>query len=243
MSKIYHFGDSYSMNINNFKVKHFGQIISESLGYDYASLGYGGASNEQIFNTILENLSRFKRGDILFVNFSFFQRGSWYDIKNKRVSSTNIFYGEMYLENHFDLAKSFGLKEGEKIVSLLDYYLTHTEDYARRIFNPINSLFKYIQSLGIRIFYIHIDYTNFSDDLLKCGTNIKFKNGFGKWLLDNGLHNEQEVHYTEGIQPVLADAILRKTDNLNNISKVIEIKNTDLDFSKKIIKDKISFLI
>ena len=184
----------------------------------------GGYSNEQILDTIIKNMHNIKKGDIVFVNFSFFVRGCWYDNKTKKVKATNQFYSEMYSENFFkDITD-------DSILSLITYYLNNTSDYAHRLFTLINSLFEYLRLIGVNIFFIHIDDQNIADDLIKVGTNIKFKNGFGKWLMQYGLHNEEENHYTAGIQPALTYTILKKTNNMTSIDmQYIEITIDDIN--------------
>lgn len=239
MSKLYHFGDSYSDIIQNSKVKHFGNIISDTIGYEYKSIAFSGHSNEQILNTIINNIIHFEKGDILFVNFSFFPRGCWYDKKSDKIKSTNIFYDELSSTKLFELAG-----ENEKVLSLIGYYLDHTEDYASRLFTLIDSTLKCIELLGIKVFYIFVDDAKFSDRLIKTGTNIKFKNGFAKWLWEYGFHREEEGHYTAGIQNMLADAILKKTNNFDkSIGKSVEISIDDIDLSLIVKPNKLSLLL
>ena len=101
----------------------------------------------------------------------------------------------------------------EKLLHLIEYYLDYTEDYARRIFELYNEIFKQLIAKGCSIYYIYIDDAPYADSLLKCGYNIKFEEGFGRWLKHNNFHNEEEGHYTKGIQPALANALLQKTNN------------------------------
>ena len=231
MNTIHHFGDSYGANLYDFnkknKKKHFVEIIAEHLNYQYKTDCIGGLSNEQILNVMLMCLNEIKKGDIVFVNFSFFCRGCWYDETNKLVKSTNIFYNEIHQDKIF--ARAGG---DEKILGLLNYYLKDTEDYARRIFTLINTLFKYFIAIGVNIFYIYIDGDEFSNSLLSVGNNIKFKKGFGIWLKNNGFHKEEEGHYSEGIQSAIANAILNKTNNLGKVyNKPYEITIEDIDLN------------
>jgi hypothetical protein len=245
MSNLYNFGDSYSGASAHFsKIKHFTTHIADNIGYSYIMCGANGSSNEQILNTIINHLDQFKNGDVVFINFSFFARGCWYDKKSNKVNSTNIFYNEVSSIKHFLLTKKFGMSQSERIVCLLNYYLEHTEDYARRLFTLIDSTLKYIESLGVKVFYIFVDNESYSDNLLKYGTNIKFKNGFAKWLAEHNFHNENEGHYSKGIQPILSNAILKKTNNLDkNIGRVIEIVTDDIDLNLMETPDKLLLLL
>jgi hypothetical protein len=99
----------------------------------------------------------------------------------------------------------------------------------------------YIKSIGVDIFYIFADDYDWVDDLLTIGTNIKFPNGLSRWLQRNNLHLEEEGHYTTGIQPILANTILNKTNNFTNC-KTIHIDINDIDFNSPItitLKNKI----
>lgn len=240
MNVIHHFGDSYGMQLYDLnrkkKVTHFVNHIANFIGYDYRCEAFGGKSNEQILDIIIRSLHHMKRGDIVFVNFSFFVRGCWYDNQNKKVSSTNIFYNE--IDSHNLLERT----SNDKIISLVTYYLNHTDDYAFRVFTLINSLFEYLISIGINIFYIYVDGDKISDNLLKVGTNIKFENGFGQWLKKYGFHKEQNGHYTEGIQHGLANAIINKTNGFGtSYSKKVEITIDDIDLNS-IVKTHKSLL-
>jgi hypothetical protein len=214
--EIHHFGDSYCLtNIG----PNFCQIMAENIGYQYSLYGVRGYSNEQILNSIIKNLHKFKSGDKIFINFSFFTRGCWYDNKTKSIQSLNRFY------NDIEKTKTnLGEMQIQKIISLIDYYLINTEDNAKKLFTIIDSIFQYIEKLGIKIFYIFVDEYDWSDELLNNGINIKFKNGFGFWLKENNFHLDTDGHYTKGIQDMLADIILKKTNNLEEtINKKINI--------------------
>lgn len=226
MSKLYHFGDSYAtVKLITLENRHFCNIIAEDLDMEYIPFGRGGISNEMILKKVIENLHKFQSGDIIFINFSFFERGCYYDSKTKIIDTTSKFYN--------DIRKSLNENlnyDNKMLPNLLNYYLNNTEDYSRRIFDIFDLILKFIDKLGIKIFYIFAGNSDYENDLLSVGTNIKFKNGFCNWLIKNGFHKEQDVHYTKGIQPMLADVILRKTNNFNiEIGKSIDIDVNDID--------------
>ena len=84
----------------------------------------------------------------------------------------------------------------------------------------------------------------YSDELIRYGTNIKFENGFAKWLIKYNFHNEEEGHYTKGIQPALANALFKKTNNFGkNVKKKIEINIDDIDMNIIIEPNKLDFLL
>lgn len=227
MNKLYHFGDSYA-TLGAIPIhKHFCGIIADELGYEYRAYGMSGLSNEQILNKIIKLLLEFEKDDIIFINFSFFQRGCWYDKSDNKIKSTNKFYDETAMKK-----TNYSIGDKEKILLLLNYYIEHSEDYARKIFKLFNSTLKILEKKGVKIFYIFIEETEYSDELLNVGTNIKFYEGFSKWLIKNQFHLGQDIHYTAGIQPMLADVILRKTEYLKLDNNIINISITDIDYKK-----------
>lgn len=233
MKSFHHFGDSYATVKYYDDNKHFCHHIADSLGYSYCFNGLGGLSNELIFNRILSNLGSMVSGDILFINFSYLVRGCYYDRKNKEIKSTNTLYNEMYKNKIFNQSKYKNQLIEDGIIDLLNYYLDNALDYNVRLFTLMNSMFKYLIEKGINIFYIFVEEFDWSNELLNYGINISFKDGFGNWLIKNNFHNEEDIHYTVGIQPMLADLILRKTNNLSIESiKKINVDINDVDFTK-----------
>lgn len=233
MKSFHHFGDSYATVKYYDDNKHFCHHIADSLGYSYCFNGLGGLSNELIFNRILSNLGSMVDGDILFINFSYLVRGCYYDRKNKEIKSTNTLYNEMYKNKIFNQSKYKNQLIEDGIIDLLNYYLDNALDYNVRLFTLMDSMFKYLIEKGINIFYIFVEEFDWSNELLNYGINISFKDGFGNWLIKNNFHNEEDIHYTVGIQPMLADLILRKTNNLSIESiKKINIEINDVDFTK-----------
>lgn len=241
MNTIHHFGDSYACYLRDVfyenNVENFVEIFSKQLNYKYTNKAHGGESNEMILDRLINHLNEFKNGDILFINFSFFSRGCWYDEKYQKIKSTNALYDDL---NDF---KQYYFAKNKHVIDLVEYYLNHTIDYNKRIFKLINSVLKNIQSKGICVFYIFIETKEWSDELIDNGTSIEFPNGFGKWLQKNNFHKEEEGHYTRGIQPVLANAILKKTNCFKEQSKTIFIDIDDMDFGVKLKKpNKINLL-
>jgi hypothetical protein len=233
MKKLFHFGDSYGTVKYYGDNKHFCHHIADSIEYEYtAAFTVGGASNEIIFREILEQLHNYKEGDIIFINFSFLSRGCFLNKITNKIESTNALYNEIYDYEIYNKKKySRVLEENEGVLSLVDYYIKNPIDYNFRLFKLINPLFEYLISKKISIFYIFIEESSYTDTLLNCGTNIKFEDGFGNWLIKNNFHNNEDIHYSIGIQPMLADVILRKTDNLNqNCESKIQITIEDVEY-------------
>ncbi len=234
MGKLFHFGDSYGTVKYYGSNRNFCHHMAGIIRYDYTSFAAGGLSNEIIFRKILENIENYKDGDILFINFSFLSRGCFFDKTKKEIKSTNTLYNEIYDKKIYNKnAYNRILKENEGVLSLVEYYLNNSEDYNFRLFGLISPLFEYIISKGVSIFYIFAEESQYTDLLLTCGVNIKFKDGYVKWLMKNGFHNEEDIHYSVGVQPMLADVILRKTNNLSKgCESKIEITIEDVDYSK-----------
>lgn len=234
MKTIHQFGDSYGSTLygynDSYITKNFIELLSIELNYRYINNAVGGASNEMILDILLNSINSIKRGDIVFINFSFFSRGCWYDDNTKKIKSTNTIYNDIMNTKKYHLAKN------KHVIDLVEYYLTESKDYNMRIFKLFNSILNSINSNGVTIFYIFVEENEWSDELLNLGTNIKFPNGFVKWLQKNNLHLEEEGHYTKGIQPVLANAILNKTNSFKNKNKNITIDMSDMDFNIKLKK-------
>lgn len=238
MNSMFHFGDSYGLcakSINE-PLKHFVEISADTIGYKYVKLVWPGMSNEMIFNSIISSLHLFKRNDIIFVNFSFWVRGCYWDENFDKIKSTNNLFNE--IKNIKLQPEQLSSKKIQELQILIDYYLNMTEDYNRKLFTLINSIFVYLKKIGIKIYYIFVDDdTNWSNLLLTKGSNLKFENGFAKWLQKHSFHNEEESHYSAGIQNTLTDFILNNTNNFTNKSLIIEM-NDDVLNKNLIIKDK-----
>ena len=213
MNKIYHFGDSYGGVVAEGS-KHFVRLMSEKLGYGYEHNSVGGSSNEMIFSKLLKNIYRFEAGDMLFFNFSFFIRGSYYDMNNKEVLSTNKYVSEN-IGNHGEITSNFiELDRLEYMSGVLSYILNHNEDYNRKLFEKFNILFELLTKKNVTIYYIFNENCEFSDDLLKYGNHIKFDNGFCNWLTEMGYHKSEDCHYTFGVQPNIMEHVFNKIKKL-----------------------------
>jgi hypothetical protein len=229
MKTIHQFGDSYGAPLycdsEDYKVKNFVELSANQLNYRYENQSFPGYSNEMILNKLIKHLDKIKEGDIVFINFSFFSRGSWYDISDGKIKSTNKLYNDIYN------VKKYNENENNCIIDLVEYYINNSIDYNMRIFKLINSILEHIKSKNVNIFYIHVDDSDWVDKLLNVGTNIKFPNGFANWLLKNEFHKEEENHYTKGLQPIFANLILNKTNNFTAEDDRIYVDISDIDFN------------
>jgi hypothetical protein len=211
MKKIYHFGDSYGGVTAEGSI-HFVQLMSKKLGYRYEQNNVGGSSNEMIFSKLLENIYRFEPGDMLFFNFSFFIRGSYYDMDDKKVMSTNKYVSEQSDTEMYG-KKNSGYLEMDRLEymsGVLSYILDHNEDYNRKLFEKFNILFELLTKKNVTIYYIYNENCDFSDDLLKYGNHIRFSSGFCNWLTEMGYHKGEDCHYTLGVQPDIMEHVLKQ---------------------------------
>ena len=209
MKKIYHFGDSYGGVTAEGSI-HFVQLMSKKLGYRYEQNNVGGSSNEMIFSKLLENIYRFEPGDMLFFNFSFFIRGSYYDMDDKKVMSTNKYVSEN-IPNHGEITAGFIEMDRLRYMSgVISYILDHNEDYNRKLFEKFNILFELLTKKNVTIYYIYNENCDFSDDLLNYGNHIRFSSGFCNWLTEMGYHKGEDCHYTLGVQPDIMEHVLKQ---------------------------------
>jgi hypothetical protein len=202
MNTLHHFGDSYAdVIIPN---THFVCLISQQLKYNYKGEGkIPGGSNEMILNRLLYNMMDIKEGDILFFNFSFFVRGSYYDRDKKKVMSTNYYYNDVNSTFSFEPPKEY-------IMDILTHQLDYNEDYNRRLFHQFNTIFERLHHMGVQIYYIFIVENEWSDSLLDYGTKITFPTDFSSWLDTNGYHDQEECHYSRGVQGNICDYVMEQ---------------------------------
>jgi hypothetical protein len=201
MNKLYHFGDSYGTISQH--SKHFVELLSDKLNLVYEPYGVGGSSNELILTRFLKEIYNFKDGDVLFFNFSYFVRGTYYDKNRKEILSSNYFVNDT-LRNY----RERDLVGLEYVMSVFDYHVNNLEDYNRKVFDKFDTLFELLVKKNIKIYYLFIENSEFSDDLLNNGFNIKFPTGFCNWLYQMDYHKEQECHYTRGVQGNIYDHIV-----------------------------------
>ena len=216
----WHFGDSFAFSGNN--PESFGLLLSRKFNMNYQFLAVSGSSNPIIFSSILETDFRYKPGDVIFINWSFFHRG-WYVDDNHTIKSTNHFFNEnnnkvMTNTNEYDIF----IKKNSFI---LDYTLNYSYDSNIKLFNGM--VYPYFESLKQRevtpynLFIRNSESVSHGDysidnlmDILKIDNNVEFELSYFDWLVDNEYMNSgDEGHYTNGIQPILADEIYKRIQN------------------------------
>lgn len=201
MNKLHHFGDSYATIPQG--TKHFVELLSDNLNLTYMSYGVGGSSNELILTEFLKRIYKFKEGDVIFFNFSYFVRGTYYDKDKKKILSSNLFVNDTR-RNY----REKDLENLEYVMSVFDYHVNNLEDYNRKVFDKFDTIFELLVKRNIKICYLFIENSEFSDDLLKHGTNIKIENGFCKWLYEMDYHKDEDCHYTRGVQGNILEYIM-----------------------------------
>ena len=206
MKTLYHFGDSYSDVLT--PKTHFVNLITQRLEYNYNGVGkIPGGSNEMILNKLLSCVMDIKSGDILFFNFSFFVRGCYYDREENKVMSTNHYYHDQSHNKFNSLTRTINTQK-DYIIDIVSHQLDYNEDYNRRLFHQFNTIFERLHYMGVKVFYIFIVENEWSDSLLKYGTKITFPTDFSSWLDSNGYHNQEECHYTRGVQGDICDYVM-----------------------------------
>jgi hypothetical protein len=151
----------------------------------------------------MKEIYNFQDGDVLFFNFSYFVRGTYYDKNRKEILSSNYFVNDT-LRNY----RERDLVGLEYVMSVFDYHVNNLEDYNRKVFDKFDTLFELLVKKNIKIYYLFIENSEFSDDLLNNGFNIKFPTGFCNWLYQMDYHKEQDGHYTKGVQGNIYDHIV-----------------------------------
>jgi hypothetical protein len=181
------------------------EILSNKLNLTYKQYCIGGSSNELILIRFLKQIYNFKDGDVLFFNFSFFVRGAYYDKDKKEILSSNQFVNDSL--RHY---REQDLESLEYVMCVFDYHINNLEDYNRKVFVKFDTIFELLVKKNIKIYYLFIENSEFSDDLLKYGANIKFSMGFCKWLHNMDYHKEEDCHYTRGVQELIYDEIIKQ---------------------------------
>jgi hypothetical protein len=222
-NNFWHFGDSFA---EAGKSESFGYHLAKKLNKNYKFKGIAGNSNHIIFSNILENDFQFVKGDIIFVNWSFFHRGCYID-SDKLIKSTNDFFSEetnSLMTNDTRFSKFI-----EKHNFIMDYTLDYSYDSNYKLFNGLVSpYFESLHQRGIQVYNLFI----LDDEELSYGkqklskkeyninlpNTIKFEPNFHDWLInmnykgdETNLHpDETDGHYRKGIQEKLSDEIYNK---------------------------------
>jgi hypothetical protein len=211
---LYHFGDSFG-KAENFS-NSFGIKIANYYGLKYLDFSDGGLSNDQILQRILSNLYIFKNGDVVLINFSYLTRFLTLD-PNLNLTSTAKYFDDNS-KQATDLMDSF--YDGRE--TLLDYFLNYNFEYNIKLFKTINSLLDSLNKMGIKTYSVLLkkDTLYNGERLIKPNeyefgliNELKFEPTYYDWLIDKGWKNEEEGHYTKGIQDELCIEYIKRINN------------------------------
>jgi hypothetical protein len=217
MSKntLYHFGDSFTIALGS--DGSFGKIIADYYELEYFHLGNGGDSNDQILEKIMKEQYPIKKGDVVLINFSFLSRFLTVDENGNLVSSARYFD---------DSNKGFTGDQREYFNNddtVLDYFLNNNYEYNIRLFSLINTFLSILVERGITVYSVMIRKEDLykgkkiykiEDYDLKLFNELIFEPTYFDWLVNKGWKNEEEGHYTKGIQEELAQEYIKRINDL-----------------------------
>jgi hypothetical protein len=223
MSKntLYHFGDSFTIGLGS--DGSFGKIIANHYELGYLHLGVGGDSNDQIIEKIMKEQHQIKRGDVVLINFSFLSRFLTVDENGTLISSARYFDdsnrgftgNQLEYFNHDD--------------TVLDYFLNNNYEYNIRLFSLINTFLSILVERKITIYSVMIRKEDLykgkkiykiEDYDLKLFNELIFEPNYFEWLVNKGWKNEEEGHYTKGVQEELAQEYIKRINQFK-IRKII----------------------
>ena len=214
-NKLYHFGDSFSISTGT--QENFGTKIAEYYKLNYIHLGNGGDSNDQILEKIMKEQYQFKIGDIVLINFSFLSRFLTVDENGTLISSARYFD---------DSNRGFTGDQREYFNNddtVLDYFLNNNYEYNIRLFSLINTFLSILVERGITIYSVMIrkeelykgkKIYKIEDYDLKLFNELIFEPTYFDWLVNRGWKNEEEGHYTKGIQEELSQEYIKRINYL-----------------------------
>ena len=216
---LYHFGDSFATSCEFEPI--FTEHMAKEMWMHWRGHGLPGGCNEQIFSEILKNLHKFKKGDLLVINWSYFSRIS-FSIPN----STNIESGNQisYKRNMDEFPYLRRLSTKYKMF-ILDYANEMNYDNASKIFKShLISLQHYFDKIGIQYIQTFISddlyfesnkIQNLNEEFSGLNNLIEFEDSkqYEGWLIEKNWKNEECCHYTSGIQPELSRFFLEKYYN------------------------------
>jgi len=227
---LWHFGDSFGCWGN--APKGFSEYLSEYYGLNFEHYSIEGNSNQQILTSVIDNLSKIKKGDFLLFNWSFFERivylNQYMDIKNTnniltspdfKGTNETLTEGEVnpYSPHYFNFV----------INQKTDFAFFETILLFKSYVLP---LFKYFKEVGISYCSCFISNTllksptgNNEFDVERIfGTSINkvhwsnsedCQNEYLGFLNRNNLFKDgEDVHYKFGIQKELANEWLKRID-------------------------------
>lgn len=214
---LWHFGDSFGNSCEE-EHHHIFKIAKRNNLY-YHDCILTGKSNYMILNYIIQHMNKFKKGDLVYIHWSFFQRGEYID-DNMDLQSTNVWYDETHKNLH---------SGSENLIfshrnTILNYFLNFNFDSTVKLFDwLVKPILDYLEHKKITVIncFIEKDPLLLNGVELKDGSVIKLNNEitfgseetplyFKKYLESREWRNEECCHYTNGIQEELSVIIENK---------------------------------
>lgn len=167
MNKIWTFGCSFSSgHLDVPKEKTYSNLIANELNYDIENLAKAGHSNDKILYDLITNLKNINDGDIVFFQFSTFNRIGHFiddDIYFSTAGITELGVKHKMKENIFSDIPEHDLE------ILFDYILSWQDK--RRKFDLDNSLnlldyLKQIKNIKCFVLYLSNEYYKITDNTL-----------------------------------------------------------------------------
>jgi len=241
-NKLWHFGDSFSCWYNHERIdktskKGFSEYIADFYNYSFIHFGREGYSNEQIFELLLNNFYKFKPGDFILINWSFFER-TFFISENLNYCSTNLLISNHYKKHKELVPYNQDYLENYIISSKKDYCLIESLGFFNTIIIPF---IQGLENMGVNVI------SSFNANNVDCKKNYKSKNkyiiydddrcwidydllinnriDFIRWGDSNQndyldfIHNKsfyaegEDVHYKFGIQSELGKEYIKKIES------------------------------
>jgi len=218
MNKFYHYGDSFATCDVSEEI--FSKGISKHFGMEWVDRGFSGRTNEYILSCLLQDLPKLKKGDMVFIGFTFFTRGGYINNQDE-LASTNVYYDDLtgnMMDGYHDLEmKRINEVDLKRRTNVLEYVVDYTWDYYVRLFKYlINPTIEYLKSkeVDVRYFFLKKDFIKLGDvqkefyNFLGDGEIDFYGDDYIDFLNKNGWMKEESVHYTWDIQSNLTNTFI-----------------------------------
>lgn len=212
------YGENHSLYMNDFRVKyskfkgyypkHFPEIVAEKLNFDLVNIAIPSTSNEQIFQSLIENMNKIKQNDVLFFGWTYVSR---YNLANKNNELENISIpreGEITFEDNVSC---------DSINEILYNRGSHTIFY-----KLLSNNIKLINKLFKNNLIIHADFFNHGNKDLYVDEylNLLMQRKEKYETIYDETNGEYDIHYSErGHNDFALDVINEIKSKLNVSNK------------------------
>ena len=184
MSTLWTFGDSFTFGhgcrpdgaipeyYHNYKTESddiWPELLGGMMNLSVKNFGKGGASNDFIIDSIIDNWDYFEQTDYVIVGITYHDR---FDVPfDDRLIS--IFFDWNILADE----KEVSLFENEEMKTILDfqYYFSNNELYKKRYLKRLNFLNKLLNEKGIKTFFWDVDFFQYSNRFEKIAEATDYK--------------------------------------------------------------------